>query len=113
MVSEDRIIKVISDIEAMKADLVNLKGELIYKHEQTIRDIEILHKRVNKSHDDLTNRIDLLRSTLDKKYLNGTSNGIRNNVNGWSDKKRATVGGGIGIGVIIAIIELFSIYKGG
>ena len=108
----DELIRLFSSVEVLKSEVESLKKEINYKHERAIKDIEIVHKRIGKAEDEINKRIDLIRQILDKKYINGNGNGVRNNFNGWSDKKRATIGGGVGIGVIIAVIELFKVYKG-
>ena len=115
MVADD-LAKLFTKVEVLWADFRSMRKELDYKHSETKKDIDVLHKRIDKLESMLTDRIDSLRQVLDRKYFNGNGNGnsvIASRNNGWSDKRRATVGGGIGIGVIIAIIELFNIYKGG
>ena len=104
--------KMFAKVEVLWEKVSSLKKELEYKHNESKRDVDILHKRIEKLEANLTDRIDMIRQLLDKKYLNGNSNGLVSRNSGWSDKKRATVGGGVGIGVIIAIVELFNIYKG-
>ena len=108
----DELARLFTTVEVLKTEFKSLEKELDYKHKESKKDVEVLHKRIEKLEANLTDRIDMIRKLLDSKYLNGNSNGVANRVSGWSDKKRATVGGGVGIGVIIAIVELFNIYKG-
>ena len=112
MVADD-LAKLFTKVEVLWSEFKSLNKELAYKHEETKRDIDVLHKRIDKLEAMLTSRMDSLRQVLDKKYLNGSNGYSIPRNGGWSDKRRATVGGGIGIGVIIAIVELFNIYKGG
>lgn len=100
-----------ADIEVLKMQMREMNKEMTYKHERVMKDIEVVHKRIGKAEDSINSKLENLNTKLDKKMHNG--NGITNRVDGWSSKKRAGVGGGIGFIIAIVIYEFFTLYKGG
>lgn len=110
MASND-FTRMFADIEVLKMQMREMNKEMTYKHERVMKDIEIVHKRIGKAEDSINSKLENLNTKLDKKMNNG--NGFTNRVDGWSNKKRAGVGSGIGLLIAIVIYEFFTLYKGG